>query len=130
MKSLKNFAPILLACALCAGPALNAESVCSSAPKNFPMERFANGGIYHNLAVNCGVPYKVADDEVLRFDISYPTSKAPKGGFPLIVYFHGGAWQGGERYGGYGFFNDEIRRYNSAGIAVATVSDRFARYSI
>lgn len=87
------------------------------------------GGVYENLNVRFGISYKIADGENLKLDICYPTSAAPKGGYPIIVYYHGGGWMGGERFSGYGFYNDEIRYYNNHGIAVATVSYRFARWA-
>ncbi|MBO7521823.1 MAG: alpha/beta hydrolase fold domain-containing protein [Opitutales bacterium] len=109
--------------------ALPAFDFSSGAPKNVPFGASAEDDVYKNLNVKFGIPYKVADEQVLCFDICYPSAAAPGGGYPLIVYFHGGGWSGGERFGGYGFFNDEIRYYNSRGIAVATASYRFARVS-
>lgn len=99
-----------------------------SAPKKVPFGASEEYGIYRDLNVQFGIPYKVADEQVLCFDICYPKTEAPKGGFPLIVYFHGGGWSGGERFSGYGFFNDEIRHYNERGIAVATATYRFSRW--
>lgn len=87
------------------------------------------GGIYENLNVRFGICYKHADGDDLKLDICYPNTPAPDGGYPIIVYFHGGGWTGGERFSGYGFFNDEIRYYNSKGIAVATVTYRFSRWA-
>ena len=86
------------------------------------------GGIYANLNTLFGIPYKYADGELLRFDISYPETKAPLAGYPLIIYFHGGGFVGGERFSGYGYTNEEIRWYNSRGIAVATVTYRLSRF--
>ncbi len=102
-------------------------SVC--APKDIPSGASKEYDIYKNLDVKFAMPYKVADEQVLCFDICYPKMEAPKGGFPLIVYFHGGGWSGGERFSGYGFFNDEVRYYNEKGIAVATVTYRFSRWA-
>lgn len=99
-----------------------------SAPNKVPFGASEEYDIYRNLNVKFGIPYKVADEQVLCFDICYPKTEAPKGGFPLIVYFHGGGWSGGERFSGYGFFNDEVRHYNECGIAVATVTYRFSRW--
>ena len=86
-------------------------------------------GLYNNLKANTDVAYKTVDGRELNFDISYPQAEPPKEGFPLIVYFHGGAWSGGKRTEGYGLFNDEIRFYNSKGIAVATVTYRLINSS-
>jgi acetyl esterase/lipase len=84
-------------------------------------------GIFYARPVLTNVTYKVADNETLQFDISYPEGAAPKEGWPLIIYLHGGGWTGGERHGGFGFNNNEIHFYNREGIAIATVSYRFAR---
>lgn len=98
-----------------------------SAPKKTPFGSPEEYGIYRDLNVKFAMPYKVADEQVLCFDICYPKTEAPKGGYPLIAYFHGGGFAWGYRSWGYGFFNEEIRRYNENGIAVAAVSYRFAR---
>ena len=90
--------------------------------------RFGRGQIFENLNSKVGVVYKEADNEKLCFDISYPKSVAPESGYPLLFYIHGGAWVGGERFSGYGYFNDEIRYYNQKGFAVASVDYRFARF--
>ena len=82
-------------------------------------------GVYHDTIAVRDITYKVADNQVLQLDIAYPKTSAPKGGYPLIVYYHGGAWSGGKRFEGYGFFNDEIRHYNEKGLAVASVTYRF-----
>ncbi|MBR4598040.1 MAG: alpha/beta hydrolase, partial [Opitutales bacterium] len=114
--------------ALAFSSALSAFDFSVGEPKNTPFGGAEEYDVYKNLNVKFGVPYKVADEQVLCFDICYPEIAAPAGGYPLIVYFHGGGWSGGERFSGYGFFNDEIRYYNSRGIAVATASYRFARW--
>lgn len=129
---MKNLLKVLLSAAACAALPLGAlfgETFVSDSPRPIDLSKFRQGGIYENLITNFGIPYKTADDEILRFDISYPKGPVPEGGFPLAVYIHGGAWVGGERFSGYGYFNDEIRHYNSKGIAVASVTYRFARGS-
>ena len=115
---------------------LFAFAVCAAFAENLPQInpcpsglewRFGKGQIFENLKTSVGEAYKTADGQTLRFDISYPKAEAPKGGYPLILYIHGGAWVGGERFSGYGYFNDEIRHYNQKGIAVASLAYRFAR---
>ena len=119
---------ILLALVLLNFAALRAFDFSVGAPKNVPFGAPAEYGIYKDLNVKFGLPYKVADEQVLCFDICYPKTKAQAGGYPLIVYIHGGGWSGGARFGGYGFFNDEIRYYTGRGIAVATISYRLSKW--
>ena len=33
----------------------------------------------------------------LKLDIYYPPGPAPKGGFPVFLYYHGGGWRYGDR---------------------------------
>lgn len=91
-------------------------------------ERQTAGTLNGCLALT-NITYKEADGEKLQFDIAYPEGEAPNGGWPLILYLHGGGWTGGERRSGYGFYNGEVRFYNSKGIAVASASYRFCRPS-
>jgi acetyl esterase/lipase len=83
------------------------------------------GGVYRDIFAIRDITYKIADGQVLQLDIAYPKTEAPQGGYPLLVYYHGGAWMGGNRFEGYGFFNDEIKYYTSEGYAVASASYRF-----
>lgn len=139
---IKPLRPAMNKCALkflfVFAPLFAALPMHAAAPDRSPLEALSRcevpeyysgkRAIYENLNTAFGIPYKYADGELLRFDISYPEGPAPLAGFPLIMYFHGGGFAGGERFSGYGYYNDEIRWYNSKGIAVATVSYRFARH--
>ena len=109
------------------GAAVLACSVICSAAKVGDVPAVETAGLFRGRPALTNVTYKEADGEVLQFDISYPDGAAPKGGWPVIIYIHGGGWAGGDRREGFGLFNDEVRFYNSHGIALATASYRFAR---
>ena len=115
-----NKLPILALAALAAFHCLSAKQLNEDR-----LPSLQTGGVYNGNPAIRDVTYKVADGQVLQFDIAYPKAEAPKGGYPLIVYMHGGGWSGGNRFEGYGFFPDEITHYTSEGFAVATVSYRF-----
>ncbi len=85
------------------------------------------GGVFKDVLTQTNITYKVADDENLQLDIAYPEGAAPKSGWPVIVHIHGGGWAGGDRHGGFGFNNGEIKFYTKNGIAIASVSYRFCR---
>lgn len=89
--------------------------------------QIAEDGFYKGLFVAQNVTYKTVDKKNLDMDIVYPEGEAPKEGWPIIIYLHGGGWMGGYRSSGYGLFPDEIRYYNKNGIAVAPVSYRLVQ---
>lgn len=65
------------------------------------------------------VVYSHAGGAELKLDIARPAQGA--GPFPVVVYFHGGGWQGGKRQDGYG----QIQFLASQGYIGVTVSYRF-----
>ncbi len=99
---------------------LNAQSIEQTRVPSFQI-----AGHFQGVRAIRDLTYKQLDGRQLQLDIAFPFAEAPKNGYPLIVYFHGGAWSGGRRVEGYGMFPDEVKYYTSKGIAVATVSYAF-----
>jgi acetyl esterase/lipase len=79
------------------------------------VDRVAPGAAEHSAAPTVGVAF--GKDERQKLDIYVPESNADKP-FPVLVFFHGGAWRDGER-DGYGFLG---RAFAARGI-VTVVAD-------
>lgn len=79
------------------------------------VDRVAPGSAEHNATPTVGIAY--GTDARQRLDIYVPTGKADKP-YPVLVFFHGGAWRDGER-DGYGFLG---RAFAARGI-VTVVAD-------
>jgi acetyl esterase/lipase len=78
-------------------------------------DRFAPGSAEHKGTPTEGIAY--GDDERQKLDIYVPEGEANKP-YPVLVFFHGGAWRDGEREG-YGFLG---RAFAARGI-VTVVAD-------
>ncbi len=79
------------------------------------VDRVAPGKAEYNGTPIVGIAY--GKDERQKLDIYVPTSKAEKP-YPVLVFFHGGAWRDGER-DGYGFLG---RAFAARGI-VTVIAD-------
>jgi acetyl esterase/lipase len=79
------------------------------------VDRFAPGASEHDATPAVGIAY--GGDERQKLDIYVPEGKAAKP-YPVLVFFHGGAWRDGER-DGYGFLG---RAFAARGI-VTVVAD-------
>jgi acetyl esterase/lipase len=79
------------------------------------VDRVAPGMAEHKAAPTTGVAY--GDDDRQKLDIYVPEGKANVP-YPVLVFFHGGAWRDGER-DGYGFLG---RAFAARGI-VTVVAD-------
>ena len=53
--------------------------------------------------LNAGVAYGSGPRQLL--DVYRPTTAAPPGGWPVVVFFYGGSWNSGQR-GDYAFVGD------------------------
>ncbi len=78
------------------------------------------------------IVYKRMGDLKFTLDLMLPLkTTGPDGkplfpeGTPLVLNIHGGGWKGGHRYMHYAT-NEEVRQFSDNGIALATVSYRFA----
>ncbi len=81
----KNFAGRLILIVLfCSGDLL------AQAPETIPL-RVARD-MMNIDAVRREFVYALVEDKELALDIYYPRTKKPAGGFPVIVWFHGGGW--------------------------------------
>ncbi len=78
-------------------------------------DRFAPGAAEHKAAPTTGIAY--GDDDRQKLDIYVPDDKVDQD-YPVLVFFHGGAWRDGEREG-YGFLG---RAFAARGI-VTVVAD-------
>jgi acetyl esterase/lipase len=78
-------------------------------------DRVAPGAAEHTAAPKVGIAY--GEDERQKLDIYVPEGKADNP-YPVLVFFHGGAWRDGER-DGYGFLG---RAFAARGI-VTVVAD-------
>ncbi|HEX4511239.1 MAG TPA: alpha/beta hydrolase, partial [Burkholderiaceae bacterium] len=58
-------------------------------------------------AVSADVPYGANARQ--KLDVYTPTSAAPAGGWPLVVFFYGGSWSRGEKHD-YGFVGAALAR--------------------
>ena len=66
-------------------------------------------------------PYSVAEDTELALDIYFPRQPKPKGGWPVIIWFHGGGWiLGSKRQDVF------VRHFPRYGYAVVSVQYRLA----
>jgi len=63
---------------------------------------------------------KYGSDPAQKLAIYVPQGKAPAGGFPLVVFFHGGGWQSGDPYA----YNWIARALGEQGYATALVGYR------
>ena len=79
------------------------------------VDRVAPGAAEHKAVPTIGIAY--GEDERQKLDIYVPVDKAGKD-YPVLVFFHGGAWRDGER-DGYGFLG---RAFAARGI-VTVVAD-------
>lgn len=79
------------------------------------VDRLAPGASEHRGTPTVGIAY--GDDERQKLDIYVPEGRAEKP-YPVLVFFHGGAWRDGER-DGYGFLG---RAFAARGI-VTVVAD-------
>jgi acetyl esterase/lipase len=79
------------------------------------VDRVAPGAAEHKAAPTVGIAY--GEDERQKLDIYVPEGAA-KSPYPVLVFFHGGAWRDGEREG-YGFLG---RAFAARGI-VTVVAD-------
>jgi acetyl esterase/lipase len=79
------------------------------------VDRVAPGAAEHTAAPTVGIAY--GEDERQKLDIYVPEGKADNP-YPVLVFFHGGAWRDGER-DGYGFLG---RAFAARGI-VTVVAD-------
>jgi len=79
------------------------------------VDRIAPGSAEHSATPTVGIAYGA--DERQKLDIYVPESKSDKP-YPVLVFFHGGAWRDGEREG-YGFLG---RAFAARGI-VTVVAD-------
>lgn len=79
------------------------------------VDRIAPGAAEHNGTPIVGIAY--GTDERQKLDIYVPEGKASKA-YPVLVFYHGGAWRDGER-DGYGFLG---RAFAARGI-VTVVAD-------
>ncbi|WP_438479347.1 alpha/beta hydrolase fold domain-containing protein [Oleiharenicola lentus] len=73
------------------------------------------------IKIEKDIVYSHADGAELKLDIARPPESVGPGPFPVVVYFHGGGWQGGKRQDGY----NPIRFFASQGFVGITVSYRF-----
>ena len=71
------------------------------------------------------VPYADTTNRQQTLDLAVP--RARTGPLPLIVFVHGGAWQGGRKQDGYGLLDRFVR---SGRFAVASVEYRFSQHAI
>jgi len=79
------------------------------------VDRIAPGSAEHSATPTVGIAY--GRDKRQKLDIYVPESKSDKP-YPVLVFFHGGAWRDGER-DGYGFLG---RAFAARGI-VTVVAD-------
>ena len=63
---------------------------------------------------------KYGPDPAQKLSITVPQGKAPAGGFPLVVFFHGGGWHSGDPYA----YNWIARALAEQGYATALVGYR------
>ena len=78
-------------------------------------ENYKGANIERNLV------YKTVDGIELTMDLILPKKSIYVDGSPILLHTHGGGWGGGHRYG----VNDH-KYWTDKGIAVATISYRFA----
>jgi acetyl esterase/lipase len=78
-------------------------------------DRFAPGAVEHRAKPTVGIAY--GNDERQKLDIYVPEGEASTP-YPVLVFFHGGAWRDGEREG-YGFLG---RAFAARGL-VTVVAD-------
>jgi len=80
------------------------------------------GSIYYKgFNAKRDILYKTVDDINLYMDILIPEVEAPKNGYPIIVFIHGGAWASTNRYS-----MRDFEYWNKEGIAVAVIDYRVA----
>jgi len=53
-----------------------------------------------NVRTELDIPYAATDNPRQRLDLYLPKKAADEGPLPLVVYVHGGGWQGGDKRGG------------------------------
>ncbi len=75
--------------------------------------------------VRFDITYKRVGQEALGIDLHYPAVPAPKTGYPLVVFIHGGGWSKGTKtIGSEGGRFLVVRELNRQGFCVASVDYR------
>ena len=75
------------------------------------------------VRVEKDIPYAIDGDAAQKLDLYLPAQPADKP-LPLIVWVHGGGWQGGSKS------NCPAAGYASMGYAVASVEYRFSQKAV
>ena len=57
-------------------------------------------GLPSNVRAELDIPYAATDNPRQRLDLYLPKKPADEAPLPLVVYVHGGGWQGGDKRGG------------------------------
>ncbi len=75
--------------------------------------------------VRIDVAYKKTEQGPLGLDLHYPAGPAPKTGYPLVIFTHGGGWaKGSKTIGSKGGRFEAVNALNKAGFCVASVHYR------
>ncbi len=73
---------------------------------------------YKNIEQQVDLPYAATENPCQRLDLLLPKKRATDKPLPVVVFIHGGGWQGGNKTGGRGNVSPLVESGHYAGVSV------------